>query len=133
MTPPFPCCARWSRNSARIGPLWSFTTSRIGPNGKVNNLLGGLAQARHDVLVISDSGCRELRPDYLSAIVAPLADPKVGAVNTLFKTVQAERWFERMELLTLNADFIPSVIFRRGDGGSGLLPRPVDRHSPRNA
>ena len=95
----------------------------VGPNGKVNNLLGGLAQARHDVLVISDSDV-ELRPDYLSAIVAPLDDPNVGAVNTLFKTVQAERWFERMELLTLNADFIPSVIFAEVTGAAGFCLGP---------
>ncbi|MDJ0896747.1 MAG: bacteriohopanetetrol glucosamine biosynthesis glycosyltransferase HpnI [Alphaproteobacteria bacterium] len=83
---------------------------RVGPNGKVNNLLGGLRAARHDVLVISDSDVW-LTPDYLAVIVAPLADPRTGMVCTPFKARGAVRWFEKMELLSYNADFIPSVIF----------------------
>jgi ceramide glucosyltransferase len=76
---------------------------RLGLNGKVNNLAGGLRHARHDVLVISDSDVC-LRPDYLRTIVAPLADPEVGAVSTFYKATGADRWYEQMELLTLNAD-----------------------------
>ncbi len=83
---------------------------QVGPNGKVNNLLGALAEARHDVLVISDSDVM-LRPDYLSAIVAPLADPETGAVCTPFKATGARHWFEKLEILSVNADFMPSVIF----------------------
>ncbi len=90
---------------------------RVGPNGKVNNLLGGLAEARHDILVISDSDVM-LRPDYLSAIVAPLADPGTGAVCTPFKATGARRWFEKLELLSVNADFMPSVIFADVTGAS---------------
>jgi ceramide glucosyltransferase len=81
-----------------------------GPNGKINNLIGGLKHARHDVLVISDSDVR-LRPDYLKTIVEPLADPEVGYVCTLYKAVKAESWFEKMELLTINADLTPNMAF----------------------
>jgi ceramide glucosyltransferase len=35
----------------------------------------------------------------------------VGGVCTLYKATSAYSWFEKMELLTFNADFIPSVIF----------------------
>jgi ceramide glucosyltransferase len=83
---------------------------RAGTNGKINNLLGALLHARHNTLVISDSDVR-LKSDYLKAIVAPLSDPDVGYVCTLYRAVFADRWFEKMELLTLNVDFIPSVIF----------------------
>ncbi len=81
-----------------------------GPNGKINNLSGALPHARYDILVISDSDML-LDPNYLKAIVAPLADPAVGYVCTLYRAVRAERWFERMGLLSLNSDFIPSLIF----------------------
>ena len=81
-----------------------------GPNGKINNLIGGLKHARHDVLVISDSDV-QLRPDYLKTIVAPLADPNVGYVCTLGKAVKADTWFEKMELLTINADLTPNMAF----------------------
>jgi ceramide glucosyltransferase len=75
----------------------------VGLNGKINNLSGAMPHARHDVLVISDSDVR-LRPDYLRAIVAPLADPRVGATTALFRAIGASTWYERMELLTLDAD-----------------------------
>ncbi len=81
-----------------------------GANGKINNLIGGLKHARHDVLVISDSDVR-LRPDYLRTIVAPLENPDVGFVCTLFRATGAESWFERMELLTMNASFFPDTVF----------------------
>jgi ceramide glucosyltransferase len=90
---------------------------RPGTNGKINNMAGGIVHARHEVLVISDSDVR-LRPDYLKAIVAPLADPEVGCVCTLYKAACATTWFEKMELLTLNADFMASVVFAHISGAS---------------
>ncbi len=90
---------------------------RAGSNGKINNMLGGLPYARHEILVVSDSDVR-LRPDYLKTIIAPLADPEVGCVCTLYKASCAETWFEKMELLTLNADFMASVIFAHVTGAS---------------
>jgi ceramide glucosyltransferase len=90
---------------------------RSGTNGKINNMIGGLLHARHEILVISDSDVR-LRPDYLKAIVAPLADPTVGCVCTLYKAACAETWYEKVELLTLNADFMTSVVFAHVSGAS---------------
>ena len=77
---------------------------RAGSNGKINNMLGAFPHARYDTLVISDSDVR-LRPDYLKTIVAPLADPQVGCVCTLYRAACAGSWFEKLELLTLNAAY----------------------------
>ncbi|MBE9174544.1 bacteriohopanetetrol glucosamine biosynthesis glycosyltransferase HpnI [Synechocystis salina LEGE 06155] len=88
-----------------------------GANGKVNNLLGGLKRAKYEILVISDSDTH-LRPDYLTTIVSPLADPLVGCVTTPFKLTQAQTWYEALELLTINADFMPSVLFAEVTGAS---------------
>ena len=90
---------------------------RPGGNGKINNLLGGLAQARHDIIVISDSDI-VLPPAYLKAVVPPLADPTVGCVCTPYRAVGADAWFEKMELLSFNADFVPNVIFAHMTGAS---------------
>ena len=79
-------------------------------NGKIQNLEAAWPLARHDVLVISDSDIK-LRPDYLRAIVEPLADPKVGCVCTPYRAIDAARWFEKLELLTMNADFVPNLVF----------------------
>jgi len=91
-----------------------------GPNGKINNTIGALAHARHDTLVISDSDVR-LQPDYLKTIVPPLADPANGCACTLYKAACANRWFEKIELLTLNADFMPNVVFAHVTGASRFL------------
>jgi ceramide glucosyltransferase len=92
---------------------------RPGTNGKINNMAGGLPHARHEVLVISDSDVR-LQPDYLKTIVAPFADPQIGCVCTLYKAACADSWYEKLELLSLNADFMPSVIFANVTGASNF-------------
>ncbi len=95
----------------------AIENKRAGSNGKINNMIGGLLHARHDVLVISDSDVC-LRPDYLKTIVAPLADPSVGCVCTLYKVAFAERWYEKVELLTLNADLMEHMVFAHVTGAS---------------
>jgi ceramide glucosyltransferase len=93
---------------------------RAGANGKINNMLGAMPYVRHPVLVISDSDVR-LEPGYLKAIVAPLAaDERLGYVCTPYKAACADRWFEKLELLSLNADFMPSVIFAYETGLSAF-------------
>jgi ceramide glucosyltransferase len=90
---------------------------RAGTNGKINNMIGGLRYARYDILVISDSDVL-LKADYLKTIVAPLSDPRVGCSCTLYKAAGANAWFEKMELLTLNADFMTNVLFAHVSGAS---------------
>jgi ceramide glucosyltransferase len=86
-------------------------------NGKVQNMVNGLAAAKHEFLVISDSDVR-VRPDYLRTIIAPLADAEVGYVCTLYKSVGADHWHEKLELLGLNADFVPNLIFATMTGAA---------------
>jgi|WetSurSiteA1Bulk_404760.scaffolds.fasta_scaffold09228_3 ceramide glucosyltransferase len=90
---------------------------RTGTNGKINNMIGGLRHARHDMLVISDSDIL-LKPDYLKTIVSPMKDPAVGCACTLYKAAGADTWFEKMELLTLNGDFMANVLFAHISGAS---------------
>jgi ceramide glucosyltransferase len=88
-------------------------------NGKVQNLENALSAARHDILVISDSDV--FTPaDYLARITAPLCDAEVGYVCTLYKGVDARSWYEQLELLTYNTEFIPSTVFAYMTGASGL-------------
>jgi ceramide glucosyltransferase len=82
----------------------------VGLNGKINNLCGALPHARYDVLVISDSDVR-LERDFLRRMVEPLAEPGVGAVTSLFRATHAERWWEKLELLTLNSEQFAMAVF----------------------
>lgn len=86
------------------------------PNGKIENLVGAMPHARHDVLVISDSDV-SLRPDYLRVIVSALQDPAVGYACTLYRGVRAKSWSERLELLSLH-DFTVNVAFAETTGAS---------------
>ena len=88
----------------------AVTDSEPVVNGKIQNLLGGMKAARHQVVLISDSDMY-LRPDYLRTIVAPLADPDVGCACTLYRATDADSWFEKLELLSYNSEFIVNVIF----------------------
>jgi ceramide glucosyltransferase len=88
-------------------------------NGRVQNLIGAYREARHEVLVFTDSDVHH-RPDYLRGIVAPLCDPAVGCSNTLYRATGARTWYERLEQLTLTGDFIVNVIFAAMTGASGF-------------
>jgi len=90
-------------------------------NGKVQNLVHALQAARHDIVLISDSDIG-LRPDYLRQIVAPLADPEVGCVCTLYRAVGSNVWPEKLELLSYNSEFIVNVIFAEVFGAYAFCP-----------
>jgi ceramide glucosyltransferase len=79
-------------------------------NGKVQNLINAMTAVKHDYIVISDSDVL-LKSDYLKSIMAPLSDPRVGYVCTLYRGTHGNTWYGHLEQLTYNADFIPSVIF----------------------
>lgn len=81
----------------------------LGPNGKVSTLCQMLPQAKHPILIVSDSDMRVSR-DYLQRIVAPFADPKVGLVTTLYRGTGARTLGAALEALTVNTEFFPSVL-----------------------
>ncbi len=90
------------------------------PNGKVRNLLVGLSGARHGLLVVSDADVR-LRPGYLKTIVAPLADARVGCSTTFYRATGACRWYEGLEQVFFNADWVPSLVFANVTGASPFV------------
>jgi len=86
-------------------------------NGKVQNMCNALTAARHDILIISDSDVRA-GTNYIADMVAPLADPNVGYTCSLYRSVGADHWFENFELLNLNVDFVPSLMFSHVTGAA---------------
>lgn len=92
-----------------------------GPNGKVSNILNATRHATGHVLVYSDSDMR-LEPAYLRAIVAPLADPHVGLACTVYRAEGADNLYESLELLSLNTDFVPSMVFAVETGTAVACP-----------
>jgi len=83
-----------------------------GSNPKVSKLCHLVREARHDLLVISDSDVR-VAPDYLRAIVSPLRETHVGAVTCLYSGIAEGRLWSEMEALYLTSDFLAGVLVAR--------------------
>jgi ceramide glucosyltransferase len=82
---------------------------RLGTNIKVSNLAQMLSQARHDYLIVNDSDIR-VAPDYLSRVLAPLADSKTGLVTCLYRGVANSSLGSHLEALGISTDFCPGVL-----------------------
>jgi ceramide glucosyltransferase len=82
---------------------------QLGSSNKVNKLSNMVSEARHNLLVISDSDIR-VTPDYLRAVVAPFRDPRVGAVTCLYRGVDGQSLGSTLEALGNTADFAAGVL-----------------------
>ena len=78
------------------------------PNGKVGTLEDLSSDARHAVLVVSDSDIL-VPPGYLRRVVAPLSDRKIGIVTCLYRG-DGNHCPARWESLGIATDFAPSVL-----------------------
>jgi ceramide glucosyltransferase len=80
----------------------------LGANPKAATLNALAGEARAEILVISDSDIR-VTPEYLRRVVAPLADPQVGAVTCLYRGESPANLPARLESLHMDASFAPSA------------------------
>jgi len=78
-------------------------------NDKVAKLDRLVAEAAHEVVVISDSDVR-VGPDYLRTVVAALADPKVGATTCFYVTAQEKTFADRLHSTGMLSDFYAGII-----------------------
>jgi ceramide glucosyltransferase len=82
---------------------------RHGENRKVSNLINMARQARHDVLIVSDSDI-VVGPDYLAHIVAALTQPGVGLVTCLYHGTAAAGIWSRLSAVAIDYHFLPNVL-----------------------
>jgi ceramide glucosyltransferase len=80
-----------------------------GVNRKISNLINMMSRARHDTLVLSDSDI-VVRSNYLRALTALLASPRVGAVTCLYYGIGGEALWPRLSALAINSWFLPQAI-----------------------
>jgi ceramide glucosyltransferase len=89
-----------------------FGSGRKGTNDKVVKLARLVSEAQHEVVVISDSDVR-VQPNYLRTVVAPLADPKVGAVTCFYIPIEEKTLTDDLQTIGMFSDFYAGILVAR--------------------
>lgn len=87
-------------------------TGRVATNDKVAKLARLVQEASYEHLVISDSDVR-VEPGYLRQIVAPMAQPGVGAVTCFYVPTGETTWVQRLQDIGMLSDFYPGLLVAR--------------------
>ncbi len=85
---------------------------RLGQNNKISNLYRLVKEAKHNLLVMSDSDVR-VAPGYLRELVAPFADPGVGAVTAFYRCTGGGTLAAALAMLGMCSDSLPSALVAR--------------------
>ena len=85
---------------------------RLGPNTKVSNLCRLVREARHDLLVITDSDVR-VEPGYLRSVAAMFRDPSVGGVTALYRGRDNLQFVAAMDCVGSSAAFCGAALVAR--------------------
>jgi ceramide glucosyltransferase len=86
-----------------------ISSRRHGVNAKVSNLVNMHGEARHEVLVISDSDI-VVPCDYLKLVVAALGEPGVGLVTCLYRGAATAGIWSRLAAAAIDYHFLPNVL-----------------------
>jgi len=89
-----------------------FGSGRDAINDKVARLARLASEARYETLVISDSDVR-VSPDYLRTLVAPLADPQVGAVTCFYAHAKEHTPAQHLQTVGMMSDFYAGILTAR--------------------
>jgi ceramide glucosyltransferase len=84
-------------------------SGRVAVNDKVAKLARLVEEASHEHLVISDSDVR-VDADYLRKVIAPLANPKTGAVTCFYVPTEESTWVQRLQDVGMVSDFYPGIL-----------------------
>jgi ceramide glucosyltransferase len=71
-----------------------------------------VSEAQNEVVVISDSDVR-VEPDYLRNVVAPLANPRVGAVTCFYAPIEDKTFPDHLQSIGMFSDFYPGILVAR--------------------
>jgi ceramide glucosyltransferase len=86
--------------------------ANLGANNKVNNLCQLVQEAKHELIVMSDSDVR-VEPDYLRNVVAPFSDPRVGVVTALYRGIPGRGLVSALDYLGMYTDSAPAALVAR--------------------
>ncbi len=86
-----------------------YGSGRVATNDKVAKLARLVSEAEHEVVVISDSDVR-VGPDYLRNVVAPLQNPKIGAVTCFYVPAGAKTFTDVLQEVGMISDFYAGIL-----------------------
>ncbi len=89
-----------------------FGSGAKGTNDKVVKLALMASEAQHEVVVMSDSDVR-VEPNYLRTVVAPLADPNVGAVTCFYAPIEDKTLTDSLQTIGMFSDFYAGILVAR--------------------
>ena len=84
-------------------------TGRNATNDKVAKLARLVEEASYEHLVINDSDVRA-EPGYLRRLVAPMANPRTGAVTCFYVPIEETSWVQRLQDVGMLSDFYPGIL-----------------------
>ena len=83
-------------------------STRKATNDKCAKLARLTDEAAYEHLAINDSDVR-VEPDYLRRLMAPLANPRVGAVTMLYVPLVRSGWVESLQEAGMLSEFYPGL------------------------
>jgi ceramide glucosyltransferase len=81
----------------------------LGVSDKVNKLCRMAREAKHEIVIVSDSDVR-VDADYLRAVVAPFQEAKVGGVTCLYRGLTDNSLTADLEAIGNSTDFAAGVL-----------------------
>jgi ceramide glucosyltransferase len=85
---------------------------KLGPNGKVSNLVQMAREASFDYLIVNDSDIT-VSPHYLERMMTPFYDTRIGMVTAPYRGQSHSTFGSRMESLGISTDFFAGVLVAR--------------------
>ncbi len=82
------------------------------PNAKVFALDSMLAEARHDLLVMTDSDTRA-KPDLLRCLAAEFDDPRLGLTTCPYRGIPGRSFWSTLEAIGMNTEFMAGILVAR--------------------
>lgn len=107
--PAIPVIEKVIRDFPRVPIRLLIGSNPLGTCDKVNKLVRMVAEAKYDILIISDSDIR-VGPGYLRAVANPFRDSKVGVVTCLYRGLTDGSLASELEALGNTSDFDAGVL-----------------------
>lgn len=101
-----------SEFSGRISARLIVTGESPIPNAKAFSLNRLVREARHDLLVMSDSDVR-VTPGLLSHLALELQDDRVGLISCPYRAVPGKSVWSRLEAIGMNTELLGGVMVAR--------------------